>query len=123
MSTENDLLDMVDANGLGNLHFNTPWSARLFGMTLVAAEKKLFTLTEFQQELIGVIAAHEHSGCIENEEQYYTCWLQALSTLLRRNSLIDPEQVSERVLELAESARHRHDHQRSGNEIRPRTIG
>ena len=121
--TQNDLLAMVDASGLGNLQFATPWSARLFGMTLAAVEKQLFSLNDFQQALIGAIDRHEHQGCIETEEQYYTCWLEALNALLETNTLIDGSRLAERESELAESARHRHDHQRHGNQIRPEAIG
>ena len=122
MNRADQLLAAADVSGLGNLHFDTPWSARLFGMTLAAAEKGLFTLAEFQSALIRAIEHHETKGCIDSNEQYYTCWLQALETLLHSRKLVDGARVADREAKLADAARHRHDHQRFGNHIRPEAV-
>ena len=122
MSHADQLLAAADASGLGNLHFDTPWSARLFGMTLAAAEKGVFTLADFQAALIRAIEAYEAKGCIDSDEQYYTCWLQALESLLHSRQLVDDARLADRETELADAARHRHDHQRHGNHIRPEAV-
>ena len=41
------LLSALRQSGFENLTFDTPWSARLFGMTLAASKKELFTLQQF----------------------------------------------------------------------------
>lgn len=109
----------ADASGLGALRFDTPWSARLFGMTLAAAEKGLFTLADFQTALILAIQQHEEKGCIESDEQYYTSWLQALESLLRSRKMIDDALVAEREADLAHAAHERHENQRKGMHIGP----
>jgi nitrile hydratase accessory protein len=82
--------------------FSTPWSARAFGMVLAAAERKLFTLADFQQALITEIAHYERTeGRIEEDEAYYSRWIDALTTLLMSRSVIDA-----RGLEQAEANVH-----------------
>lgn len=112
-----ELLDSVRATGFSNLHFDTPWAARLFGMTLAAAEKGLFTLQEFQHSLIVTISEWEDGGCIETNDQYYTCWLQALQTLLQSRELLEENRLSTLENVLFQAAQERHDHQRQGHHI------
>jgi len=45
----------LNQSGFENLTFSTPWSARLFGMTLAASEKRFFTLQQFQSPLMMTI--------------------------------------------------------------------
>lgn len=110
-----ELLDQLQRAGLANLSFASPWAARLFGMTLAAAQKKIFSLQEFQQALIASIQLHEQDGCIDSDEQYYTCWLEALQGLLEQQDLIKPERLGVREEQLLAAAQDLHDHQRSGH--------
>jgi len=110
-----ELLDQVEQAGLANLSFASPWAARLFGMTLAAAQKKIFSLQDFQQALIESIKDHEQDGCIDSDEQYYTCWLEALQYLLEEHQLIDHQQLSAVETQIMAAAQERHDHQRSGH--------
>lgn len=108
-----ELLDQVQRAGLANLSFATPWAARLFGMTLAAAQKRIFSLQDFQQALIASIQQHEVDGCIDSDEQYYTCWLEALQDLLEQHELLNPEQLGAFEARIMTTAQERHDHQRA----------
>lgn len=110
-------------SGFENLTFNTPWSARLFGMTLAASEKRLLTLQQFQSALIERIGEHEKNSCITTDEDYYTCWLEALQSLLEAKQLWQAEQLSRREMDVVEAGRHRQDQQRRGDHVvRPEAI-
>ncbi|MEH6501188.1 MAG: nitrile hydratase accessory protein [Pseudoalteromonas distincta] len=110
-----ELLDQLQGSELESLSFSSPWAARLFGMTLAAAQKKLFSLQEFQQVLIESIQHHEQDACIASDEQYYTCWLEALQSLLERQNLLEPERLGALEAQIMEVAQERHDHQRTGH--------
>ncbi|KPQ01533.1 nitrile hydratase accessory protein [Marinobacter sp. HL-58] len=101
-------------SGFENLTFSTPWSARLFGMTLAASEKGFFTLQQFQSALIGRISEKERFGCINTDDDYYTCWLEALQGLLEEKNLWQVHQLREREVEVVEAAEHRKEYQRQG---------
>lgn len=110
-----ELLDQVQSAGLAHLSFASPWAARLFGMTLTAAQKKIFSLQDFQRALIVSIQMHEHDGCIDSDEQYYSCWLEAFQGLLEQHQLIQPERLEVIETEIMAQAQERQDHQRSGH--------
>lgn len=100
------------------LHFQEPWAARLFGVTMALSEAGAFSLVDFQTALIAAVSAHEAQAPIEDDEAYYTCWLQALSALLgdagllERSALSSSERaVTERLLELQH---HRHEQREAG---------
>jgi nitrile hydratase accessory protein len=117
------LLTALSQSGFENLTFNTPWSARLFGMTLAASNKQLFTLQQFQAALIERIGEEEKDGCIATDEGYYTCWLEALQNLLETKNLWQADQLSEREAEVVATAQHRQDHQRNGHHVvRPEAV-
>ncbi|HYS68280.1 MAG TPA: nitrile hydratase accessory protein [Paraburkholderia sp.] len=96
------------------LSFPTPWSARAFGIVLAAAERKLFSLTDFQRQLIKDIAVYErHAGPIDSDEAYYSCWIVALSGLLEAKGLLGKPRLlaAEEVIRAAPAANaHDHDH-------------
>lgn len=98
-------------SGFENLTFSTPWSARLFGMTLAASEKQCFTLQQFQSALIGRISEKEQDGCITTDDDYYTCWLEALQGLLEQKNLWQAHQLREREVEVVEAGEHRKEQQ------------
>lgn len=111
------LLTALRQTGFENLSFNTPWSARLFGMTLAASNKQLFTLQQFQAALIDRIKEQEKGGCITTDEDYYSCWLEALQGLLEARNLWQPEQLREREAEVVEAGEHRQEQQRKGHHV------
>ena len=111
------LLTALRQTGFENLSFNTPWSARLFGMTLAASNKQLFTLQQFQAALIDRIKEQEKGGCITTDEDYYSCWLEALQGLLEARNLWQPDQLREREAEVVEAGEHRQEQQRNGHHV------
>lgn len=117
------LLAALRQSGFENLTFNTPWSARLFGMTLAASNKQLFTLQQFQKALIERIGEEERGGCITTDDDYYTCWLEALQGLLEAKNLWQADQLSKREIEVVEAAQHRQEHQRQHHQlVRPEAV-
>lgn len=100
--------------------FATPWAARAFGLVLAGFERKLFTVSEFQKALIVRVDLHERErGPIDNDETYYSCWIEALESLLVSREVIGQTQlataqaaVHSRLLELEHEHAHHHDHAR-----------
>lgn len=117
------LLTALRQSGFESLTFDTPWSARLFGMTLAASEKRVFTLQQFQSALIERISEKERDGCVSTDEDYYTCWLEALQSLLEATKFLRANELSAREAEVIEAAHHRQEHQRQElHQIRPETV-
>ncbi|GGB63666.1 hypothetical protein GCM10011316_39410 [Roseibium aquae] len=96
-----------------DLAFAEPWNARAFALVLALSERGLFTLKDFQGELIDKIGAYEKLGCIRTDEEYYTHWVEALTALLRRRGLLSAEAVSAMEASLvavaAATREHQHD--------------
>ena len=66
----------------GEFVFDLPWESRAFGMTLALAEDGLFTLADFQAELISAVAEWEALSEPSENYRYYECWLKALERLV-----------------------------------------
>lgn len=114
---------------LGAAQFEHPWAARLFGVTVALSEQAVFTLRDFQAALTAAVAAQEESGVIETEEDYYACWLAALSSLLRDADMLAPDALSAteatvtaRLLELQQHRHHHHHHDHNDGPADPRRI-
>lgn len=108
--------DMLE-NQLQSMTFGTPWAARSFGLTLAAAESGVFSLQEFQKSLIKVICDAENTDKpIVDDEDYYTCWLDAFTDLLKQKSSISSHSLAtaeqfayDRLLAIQHD--HTHDHE------------
>lgn len=107
MMAPDSLIDPQDQD----LAFAEPWNARAFALVLALSERGLFTLKDFQAELIDKIGAHEKLGCICTEEEYYTHWVEALTALLRRRGLLSYEAVSTMEANLLATAAATREHQ------------
>lgn len=110
-----------DFAALDRRSFETPWSARAFGVTLAAAEAGLFSLNEFQRALIGRIGAHEQAGqSIDSDEAYYGCWIGALVDLLSAKGLIrsDALATAEEGIRAALREMHSHEHDHHPRPVR-----
>lgn len=117
------LLSALRQSGFENLTFDTPWSARLFGMTLAVSQKGLFTLQQFQAALIERIDKVEKVGCINTEEEYYTCWLEALQDLLEGKNLWQANQLAQRETEVVKAGEHRQELQRqTKHQVQPEIV-
>lgn len=118
-----DLFDILARSAEGSAAvFSEPWMARTFGLTMVLSEKSLFSLKDFQAALIDAVGSQEQKGCISDDVEYYTCWLEALLGLLRRRPLIPQAAISEQALSIIEqalvaeaAARKEHQHQLARN--------
>jgi nitrile hydratase accessory protein len=86
----------------GELVFEAPWEARLFGLTMAMHEAGRFEWDEFRRRLIAEIAEWErrHAGATEGWS-YYRCWLRAFETLLADKGLCTADTVELRASELA----------------------
>lgn len=95
----------------GELVFQSPWEGRAFGLALALVERGLFTLSDFQAELIVAIAEWEALGQSNEEYQYYECWLVALERLVDRSTAVGLGDIDARSTEfLARPHGHDHDH-------------
>lgn len=96
-----------------NLAFHAPWAARVFGVTLAAAERGIFSMQDFQGALIKHIGNYEKAhGCIDGEEAYYSAWVAALSDLLQEKALLTPGALAEGENKVRDAlARLQHDHE------------
>ncbi len=72
----------------GELVFEEPWQARIFGVTLSLYEDGRFDWPEFQSLLIEAIAEHEARRG-EGAYDYYGCWLEALRRLVEVKDWVD----------------------------------
>jgi nitrile hydratase accessory protein len=95
---------------LDNLVFNSPWSARVFGITLAVAESGLFTFGEFQQMLIESIATQEKLKSIDSDEVYYSCWIEALVSLLQSKQSLSDQALVAIEARIRAALQHQHDH-------------
>ena len=96
----------------GELVFAEPWESRAFGVALSLHQAGVFPWEDFQAALIASVAEDERNRDADEAYSYYTCWLQALETLLTRLELVDPEQLRERLaVQLARPAGHDHGHE------------
>ncbi|SMF48939.1 nitrile hydratase accessory protein [Tistlia consotensis] len=109
MSDFRALLPTVDA--ASGSSFAEPWMARAFALTLALSERGLFNLKDFQAALIEAVGRHEKAGCIADETDYYTRWVEALSALLRARGLLDEAGVAELEARILVEAAARREHQ------------
>jgi nitrile hydratase accessory protein len=95
----------------GELVFAEPWESRAFGVALSLHQAGVFPWEDFQVALIAAVAEDERTRDADTPYSYYSCWLQALETVLSDLGLVDAEQLRERVAEqLARPAGHDHGH-------------
>ncbi|MGK0247901.1 MAG: nitrile hydratase accessory protein [Oleispira sp.] len=108
----------IAGQSIDNITFQHPWTARAFALTLAASRAGHFSLKTFQTSLISAIATREASGAeITSEEDYYTCWLEALTYLLESQQIVTDSQletaedkVRVRLQALLHEHEHDHDH-------------
>ncbi|MEE4381713.1 MAG: nitrile hydratase accessory protein [Pseudomonadales bacterium] len=94
----------------GELLFEAPWEARVFGMAHALCDAGLFRWADFQAALIAEIARWERDGADAGEAyRYYERFQAALETLLDRLGPASGPQLAARATALA-ARPHGHDH-------------
>jgi cobaltochelatase CobN len=78
----------------GELVFEAPWQARVFGMAVALSEEGGYDWEEFRQELIRSVAETEAGG---GPFEYYEAWLLAFERVLARRGLVAPADLDERT--------------------------
>ncbi len=79
----------------GELVFEAPWEARVFGLAVVLCERGCYRWKEFSEALASEIRAADEAG---EESTYYERWLRALRRLTSKKALLGDREV-ERMLE------------------------
>jgi cobaltochelatase CobN len=78
----------------GELVFDAPWQARVFGMAVALSEESRYDWEEFRQELIRAVAETEAR---DGPFEYYEAWLLAFERVLGRKGLVAPAELDERT--------------------------
>ena len=61
--------------------FSAPWQARSFALCIALHERGLFGWKDWSARLAANIAAHERSGAIVSNDDYYQIWQQTLEEM------------------------------------------
>ena len=110
------LIDVLDTDGPaapprpnGELVFEAPWEARLFGITMSLYEAGIFEWEEFRTLLIEEIRSWDAAGHAEDEWNYYERWAAAFEKLMAAKALCPTSELKPRVADFADRP-HGHDH-------------
>lgn len=71
-------------------HFDQPWQARAFALTVTLHRAGLFDWSEWTEALGAAIAAGGSANDADPETAYYECWLTALEGLLQARQIAAP---------------------------------
>src|SRR6266852_2939994 len=74
----------------GELVFEAPWEARVFGLAVALNQSGLYPWHDFSQELALEIATAEQMG---SESSYYERWLASLEKLVIAQGTITREKL------------------------------
>jgi nitrile hydratase accessory protein len=114
MSLATGLDAAIAGQSIDSITFQLPWTARAFALTLAASRAGHFSLKTFQASLISAIAASEASEVeITSEEDYYTCWIEALTRLLESKKIftgLQLESAEDKVRVRLQALLHEHEH-------------
>ena len=94
----------------GELVFEAPWEARVFGLAVALNESGLYPWRDFSQGLALEIATAEQKGLASG---YYERWLASLEKLVIAKGTITPEELRARTAQQAldeQDDHHHHDH-------------
>lgn len=109
----NPLLALDSGAPTDGMHFDQPWQARAFALTMALIEDNLFTFHDFQQALIVQVKRVEAGGCISDNTDYYTCWLKALGVLIEARGALHKDTLARLEVSVVEDAASRKAHQRA----------
>ncbi len=96
----------------GELLFEAPWEGRAFGLMVSLLDQGIFTVGDFQAELISAIAEWESLERPTDEYRYYECWLVALERLVVAKTEVSDTEIAHLSSEfLTRPAGHDHAHE------------
>ncbi|HSG90644.1 MAG TPA: nitrile hydratase accessory protein [Pseudomonadales bacterium] len=93
----------------GELVFEAPWQARVFGIAHSLCDAGLYSWDEFRDALIAEIARWEASAGADEDYRYYERFQAALESLLATRGTTARPALAARARELA-ARPHGHDH-------------
>jgi len=88
----------------GELVFEEPWQARVFGLAIALVQAQGLDWEEFRRRLIEEIAAGQDAG-----GGYYEHWLAALERLVIERGLLREAELEHEAARVAGADRHEHD--------------
>ena len=91
----------------GELVFESPWEARVFGLAVALHEQGKFEWKVFSEDLATDISSAEQA---EEDSTYYERWLRALCSVTTRQDLLALDEVARRSEEVRYHDEHEHDH-------------
>ena len=95
----------------GELVFEAPWEARVFGITMALCEAGTLDYDTFRRQLLAEIGAWDRDAAPGRRYRYYERWLAALERTLEERGLCMRQVVDVRAHELAaRPSGHDHDH-------------
>ncbi len=95
----------------GELVFEAPWEARVFGLAVALSEGGLYSWRDFSQALATEIATAEQEGITSS---YYERWLASLEKLVIAKGLMTGEELdawtARQALDEHDDHHHHRDH-------------
>jgi nitrile hydratase accessory protein len=90
----------------GELVFESPWQARVFGMAVALSDQGRYGWDDFRERLIVAIAAADHNDHDESPATiYYEQWLAAFEQLLLAQGFCTRDEIERRTAEFASGQR------------------
>ena len=91
--------------------FASPWQAQIFSLVVGLHESGCFSWNEWAEALSGEIAEDSNGGAdgantqeeIDPSDSYYRLWVSALEQILARKTILDSDEVRERVTQWREA--------------------
>lgn len=91
----------------GELVFEAPWEARIFGLAVSLTNQQVYDWDAFRDRLVAEIAAAEEH---DDGSSYYERWLASFERLLLETNVITAEELDARTAEEATGLWDPHEH-------------
>jgi nitrile hydratase accessory protein len=91
----------------GELQFEAPWEARVFGMAVAMYDDRQFVWDDFRTRLVQEIADAE-THC--DDSGFYERWLGSFERLLLETGVLSPDELDRRTAEFAAGVWDPHEH-------------
>lgn len=103
----------------GELQFQAPWEARVFGMAVAMYDDRQFAWEDFRSRLIEEIAEAD-LHC--DDSGYYERWLGTFERLLMETGIVTPEELDRRTAEFAAGLWDPHEHYETTADATPASV-